>query len=153
MPCGAALIGLVDGDVQPGVADRVAGVLKAAGVAELGQDRDRRQRPDAVDLINQRAAAGLRARIARSARSTGPICTSIASIISSAIVSCSAPRRAASARRPFAVGERQQLAGVRNAVVIEHRVHPLLPLGALMHQRVPAPHPGAQIEQMRGRDP
>ena len=33
------------------------------------------------------------------------------------------------------------------------RVHPLLPLGALMHERVPAPNPSAEIEQMRRRDP
>jgi hypothetical protein len=37
--------------------------------------------------------------------------------------------------------------------VIEHRVHPLLPLRALMHERSPAPHPGTEIEQMRGRNP
>jgi hypothetical protein len=54
---------LVDGDVQAGVADRVARVLKAARVAELGQDRDRRQRADPVDLLGQCAAAGLRARV------------------------------------------------------------------------------------------
>ena len=53
------IVGLVDGDVQAGVADDVAGVLKAADVAELGEDRDRGQAADSVDLLDQRAAAGL----------------------------------------------------------------------------------------------
>ena len=56
MPRGAALVGFADRDVQTPVADRVAGVLKPAGVAELGEDRDRRQLADAVDL--DRSACG-----------------------------------------------------------------------------------------------
>jgi hypothetical protein len=60
---GSVLIRLIDGDVQPVVAHGVAGVVKAPGVTELGQERDRRQRPETVDLIDQRAAAGLRAGI------------------------------------------------------------------------------------------
>ena len=47
---GAVLVGLVDGDVQSGVAHGVAGAGEAAGVAELGEDRDRGQLPDPVDL-------------------------------------------------------------------------------------------------------
>ena len=39
------------------------------------------------------------------------------------------------------------------AVVVEHGVHPLLPLGALMHERVTAPNAGAQVQEVRGRDP
>jgi hypothetical protein len=38
-------------------------------------------------------------------------------------------------------------------VVIEHRVYPLLPLGALVHQRVTAPHMRAQVQRVRRRDP
>jgi hypothetical protein len=38
-------------------------------------------------------------------------------------------------------------------VVVEHRVHPSLPLRSLLHQRVPTPHPGTQVEQVRRRDP
>ena len=63
MPGRAVLVGLFDGDVQAAVADDVTGVLKPAGVAELGEDRDRRQLADAVDLIDQRPAAGLLACI------------------------------------------------------------------------------------------
>jgi len=46
-------------DVHAGVAHDIAGVIKAARVAELGEDRDRRQTADAEDLIDQRATAGL----------------------------------------------------------------------------------------------
>ena len=40
MPGRAALVGLLDGDIQAGVPDRVAGVLEPAGVTELSNDRD-----------------------------------------------------------------------------------------------------------------
>ena len=62
MPGRAVIVGLVDGDVQAGVAHDVAGVLKAADVAELGEDRDRGQLADSVDLLDQRPAARLFAR-------------------------------------------------------------------------------------------
>jgi hypothetical protein len=38
-------------------------------------------------------------------------------------------------------------------VVVEHRLRALLPLAALVDQRVTQPDPGAQIDQMLGRDP
>ena len=38
-------------------------------------------------------------------------------------------------------------------MVVEHGVHPLLPLGALLHQGVTAPHAGAKVKQVRRRDP
>jgi len=38
-------------------------------------------------------------------------------------------------------------------VVVEHRLDALLPLAALIAQRVPQPQPRPQIEQMVGRDP
>jgi hypothetical protein len=58
----AALVGLMHGDVQAGVADGVARGGEPARVAEPGEDRDRRQRPDAV-VAHQRPAAGLAARV------------------------------------------------------------------------------------------
>jgi hypothetical protein len=81
------------------------------------------------------------------------MCTSIASIISSAIVSCSVATAGS-----FSAATRSRLARVRSlrmrdAVVVEHRVHPLLPLGALMHEHVPAPHPRTEVEHVRRRDP
>src|SRR5512132_3577274 len=42
---------------------------------------------------------------------------------------------------------------VRTAVVVAHRVYPLLPLAALVDQRVAQPHACAQIEDVLGRDP
>jgi hypothetical protein len=54
----ATRVGLVDGDVQAGVAHGLARGGEAARVAELGEDRDRRQRADPV-VAHQRAAAGL----------------------------------------------------------------------------------------------
>jgi hypothetical protein len=92
--------------------------------------------------------------LARSAISTGPICSSIISIISIAIGSCSRATfgsfRAATRSR---FGERQQLAGVRDPVVVEHRVHPLLPLGALMHEHGADTEPGTKIQEVRWSDP
>src|SRR5439155_25189440 len=58
----ALAIGLVDGDVEAGVADGVVGGGEATRVAELGENRGRAHRPDAVQAPAQRAAAGLAAR-------------------------------------------------------------------------------------------
>ena len=38
-------------------------------------------------------------------------------------------------------------------MVIEDRLDPLLPLAALLVERVAQPDPGAQIEDMLGRNP
>jgi len=46
-----------------------------------------------------------------------------------------------------------QVAPLREAVVIEHRLDALLPLAALRDERVPQPHPGPQVEDVIGRDP
>ena len=56
-------------------------------------------------------------------------------------------------RQPRPPVERQQLAALRAAVVIQHRLDALLPLAALMRQRVTQPDLSAEIEQMIGRDP
>jgi hypothetical protein len=42
---------------------------------------------------------------------------------------------------------------VRTAVVVEHGVNPLLPLAALVDQRMAQAHACAQIEDVLGRDP
>jgi hypothetical protein len=55
--------------------------------------------------------------------------------------------------KPLAFIEREQVAPLRDPVVIEHRVHPLLPLGPLMGEQMPSPDPGAEIEDVRRRDP
>jgi hypothetical protein len=46
-----------------------------------------------------------------------------------------------------------QRSALRAAVVIEHRLDPLLPLGTLVGEGVTQPHTGAQIQQVRRRDP
>jgi hypothetical protein len=53
---------------------------------------------------------------------------------------------------------RAVLAGEQNRthwqpVVIQHRLHPLRPLAALINERVAQPDPGAQIKDVIGRDP
>ena len=62
-------------------------------------------------------------------------------------------RRERQAGEPLAVLGAQQVALLRAPVVIEHRVDPLLPLGPLMGEQMPRPDPGAEIEDVRGRDP
>jgi hypothetical protein len=62
VPGRAALIGLVDDDVQAGVTDGEPRGGEAARVAELGQDRDGGQRADAV-VRHQRPAARLAAPV------------------------------------------------------------------------------------------
>ena len=47
----------------------------------------------------------------------------------------------------------QYQAGASDPVVLEDRVDALLPLAAIIDQRVPQPHTGAEIEQMLRRDP
>src|SRR5262249_41721134 len=56
---GALVVGLVDGDVEAGVADRVVGGREAAAVAELGQDGGRAYWADSVQALDQRTAAWL----------------------------------------------------------------------------------------------
>jgi hypothetical protein len=64
-----------------------------------------------------------------------------------------AGRRQLQLGQPAAVRGAEQQAARRDAVVIEHRLHALLPLAALIDQGVPQPHPGAQLEQVLWRDP
>jgi hypothetical protein len=51
------------------------------------------------------------------------------------------------------LGQKTNAAVVRTTVVVEHRMNPLLPLAALVDQRVAQPNPRAQIEDVIGRDP
>ena len=91
---------------------------------------------------------------ARRSWSNGISLSSIASITLSAIVSCS--RAAAGRLRPASHSRCSAVSRLRccgTPVVIEHRVHPLLPLGPLMGEQMPGPDPGAQIENVRRRDP
>src|SRR5215210_1202726 len=62
VPGGAALVGLVDGDVQPGVADGATRGGEAPCVAEFGEDRHGGQLADAV-VAHERPAAWLAAGV------------------------------------------------------------------------------------------
>src|SRR5829696_3177033 len=78
---------------------------------------------------------------------------SSASIIAGATVTCSRAASGNASRSShvrLAALSRPAFCGC--PVVIEHRVNALLPLAALIDQRVTQPHPGAQIEQVLGRD-
>jgi hypothetical protein len=140
MPGRASLIGLMHGDVQAGIADRLAGGGEPAGVAQLREDRDRGQLPDA-ELTHQRLAARLatriRAQLAVQRRELN-------------VKRVDHPQRD---RDLLARSDRQRLRGqppqpllghqvapLHRAVVIEHRLDPLLPLATLMRERVPHPH-------------
>jgi hypothetical protein len=61
-------------------------------------------------------------------------------------------RRVLEPGAPFG-GQQHQLASVADPVVVEHRTDPLLPLAAIIDQRVPQPHPSTEVEQMLGWDP
>jgi hypothetical protein len=77
------------------------------------------------------------------------------SIIRSATVTCSSavdgsPRPSSQAALR---GQLTDPVVVRTAVVVEHRVNSLLPLAALIDQRMPQAHARAQVEDVLGRDP
>ena len=55
--------------------------------------------------------------------------------------------------QPLASVGGHQRSALRAAVVIEHRLNPLLPLATLSGQGVTQPHTRAQIQQVRRRDP
>jgi hypothetical protein len=54
---------------------------------------------------------------------------------------------------PLALLQAQQVAALRDPVVVEHRLDPLLPLGPLMRERMTQAHPAAQIQDVSRRDP
>jgi hypothetical protein len=62
-------------------------------------------------------------------------------------------RRQRLPREPLAACVGHQVAPLREAVVIEHRLDALLPLATLSDQRVTQPDPGAQIKDVIRRDP
>jgi hypothetical protein len=54
---------------------------------------------------------------------------------------------------PGAVLACEQAGTFRQPVVIEHSLHPLLPLATLIDERVTQPHPRTKIQEMVRRDP
>jgi hypothetical protein len=147
------LVGLVDGDVQAGVADGVARRGESACVAELGEDGDRRQRADRV-VAHQRPAAGLAApvgtQLARQRRGLGVERVDDAQRDRDLL----ARRRwQFQALQPPALAGREQVASPRDAMVREHGLDALLPLAALVDERVTQTHAGAEIKHVLGRNP
>jgi hypothetical protein len=143
---------MVDGDVQAGVADGVPRGGEPAGVAELGEDRDRRQRADAV-VGHQRPAARLAAsvgaQLARERLGLGVERVDDRERYRDLL----ARRRRLELLQPLALVGREQVASLRDAMVVEHGLDALLPLATLVDERVAQAHAGAEIEQVPRRDP
>src|SRR5215217_7985576 len=153
LPGRAALIGLVDGDVQAGVTHRVPRRGESPGVAELGQDRDRGQRADAV-ARHQRAAARLAAPVgAQLARQRLRLGVQRVDDRQRDRDLLARRRRQVELLKPLPLFHGEQITSLRNAVVIEHGLDALLPLAALVNERVAQAHAGAQIEQVPWRNP
>jgi len=153
VPGRAAPIGLVHGDVHPGVADRLARGAKPRAVAQLGQDRDRGQLPDLV-VTHQRPAARLTARVRAQLPVQGgdPRLDRVDHRQRDRDLLARGVRQRLSGQ-PLAPVTDHQLAALHAAVVIQRRLDPLLVLRALLRKRVAQPHPGAQIQDVIGRDP
>ena len=149
----ATLIGLVHGDVHPGVAHRVPGGREPLHVAELGEDRDRGQRPDPV-MGHQCLAPGLAARIG--AQLLGDLAQLHLERVdhrdSDRYLLARALRQGLGCE-PLASLAGHERAALRTPVVEEHRLNPLLPLPTLIGQRVAQPDTRAQIEDMLGWNP
>src|SRR6266540_2368335 len=136
------------------MADGVVGAGEAAAVAELGQDSGRRDGPDAVQALAQRPAAGL----AGGEGAQLPIERDDLQV-----EHVDHPERD---RDEFAPGRGELDAGERlaagacarvdsgwDALVKELRGQPQLPGAALVDERLARPHPRAQLDDVRRRDP
>ena len=121
--------------------------VKPPGIAELGEDRDRAQLADSVVRGDQRLAPGLPAGIVTQLlRGRGELHVERVDHRQRDGDLLAGGLRQPLRGEPFATIGGHQVTLVRGAVVIEHRLDPLLPLGPLMRERVPAADPGAEIE-------
>ena len=154
VPRSPSFVRRVHGDVHPAVADRLARAREPLAVAELSQDHDARQRADPVVRGLQRPTPRLAARVGAQV---------LIERRDPDLERVDHPKRdrdllASRGRQRELLDPRPVLAGQktrppRQPVVIQHRLHPLLPLPALVDERVPQPDPRAQIQQMVRRDP
>jgi len=140
-------------DIQPGIPDGLARRRESVGVAELSEDRDRGQPAD-PELTHRRSAARL------AARKRAQLLVQRRELNIERIDHLQRDRdllaRSGGQRLCSKPGEAvlgHQVARLPTAVVIEHRLDPLLPLAALMRKRVPQPHPGPQIKDVIQRYP
>ena len=138
----AAQIGLMDRDVKARVADRLAREGEPACVAELGEDRDRGQMTDPVET-HQRLAAwlapGVGTQLLVHRRELG---IHRAYHLERDRYLLARGGRQLEASQPLATrpGQQTDAVVVRAAVVVEHRVNPLLPLPPLVDERMAQPH-------------
>ena len=138
---------------RPGVADRVPRRGEPRAVAQLGEDRDRGQRADPV-VGHQRLAPGLAARVgAQLLVQRRDLRLERVDHRQRDRDLLTRGRRQRLGRQPLAPVTDQQRAALRTAMVIQRRLDPLLPLRALLRERVAQPHAGTQIEDVIGRDP
>jgi hypothetical protein len=136
------------------VADGFVGACEAPTVTELGEDRRRSDRTDAVEVGDQ----GTARRLTASERAQRPVKRGKLAIDH---VHRSQRQRHQLApgrrelrlreRRPASAGSRLQ-AG-RDPLVQQLRLEPLLPSRALIDQQLAHPHADAQLEHVHGRDP
>ena len=147
------LIGLVHGDVHAGVPNGETGGGEPRAVTQLREDRHRDQRPDPV-VDHQRLAPRLTARIGAQLlvdrRELTVERVDHPERDRHLLARCRGQRLRG---QPVTPVSGHQLTTLRAAVVIQRRLDPLLPLAALLRQRVPQPHPRAQIQDVLGRDP
>src|ERR1700682_1847203 len=122
----SVLVGLIDRDVDPGVADRLTRGGESSAVAELGKDRDRRQLTDPV-MAHQRAAPQLATRIAAQLlvkrRDLGAQCIDHRDSDRDLLTRSARDPNTLEPCSPLA-GEQIQLTAVWQPVVIEHRTNP-----------------------------
>ena len=151
----ALAVGLVDGHVQAGVADGVVGAVKRRqspssariAVALTGPTPYRRPisaRQPGWRRANERKPAVERRQLAVDRGRSSP---------AQGAASSRAGRAKARPGRALPTGAGAQPRPRRCALVEQLRLQPLLPGGALIDQRLAHPHPRAQLEDVRGRDP
>ena len=150
----AVAIGLSDSDVQAGVAHDVARVREPLTVAQFGEYRDRAQLTGAVVGFDQRLTAGLPTGVeTQLARERGELDVETVDQRERDAELLAGGCWQGLSGEPLAPGGCDQVALVRGAVMVEHGLDTLLALGTLMGDLVAQANPGAQVEDMLGRNP
>jgi hypothetical protein len=134
-------------------ADGLPGGREAAGVTELGNDRDRGQRADPI-VGHQRFASRLatRERAQLFIQRSDLLVKRVDHRQRNSDLLARALRQRLGGEPCESVAV-DQVSSLWAPVVVEHRLDPLLPLPALLRKGVTQPHPCAEIEDVLGRDP
>src|SRR5206468_9871667 len=129
--------GLIDGDVEPGMADGIVRAGEAPAVAERGEDADADQRADTEQVAHQRAAAGLAAgEGAQPAVQRRQLGVEMVDRTHAGLDEHAPGRRQLGLAEARAAGARAGLGSAWDALVVELRLHALLPGGALVDERL-----------------